>query len=287
MTTVALATCSAYPRLYADDLPLVRALEAHGVRTMPVVWDDGAPHAADAWVVRSVWDYHLRAGEFLAWVARASEGRPFWNDPALIRWNAHKRYLRDLEGRGVTVVPTLWVEDGAPGDLARALDERGWGDVVVKPAVSASAHRTARFTARDREGARAHCASLAETGVVMVQPYLASVEDYGERSFFFIDGVHTHGVRRQAVLTEGFEAERPAPLVTPSAPELALCRAVLAALPAAPLYARVDIAPDAEGAPRLMELELIEPRLYFREAPAAAERMAGVIAGKLSSRGAP
>jgi glutathione synthase/RimK-type ligase-like ATP-grasp enzyme len=283
MTTVALATCSKYPALYADDVPLVLALARLGIRALPAVWNAAPPGDADALIVRSVWDYHLHAAEFLAWVERMSATRPFWNDPALIRWNAHKTYLRDLAGRGVAAVPTLWADATHQLNLAAELGARGWRDVVVTPAVSASAHRTARFGAHDHGAAQRHCDDLARDGVAMVQPYLASVEGYGERSFFFIDGAYTHAVRRQAVLTQGFEAERPAPLVDPTAAEMALCHATLAALEVAPLYARVDVAPDDVGTPRLMELELIEPRLYFRENPAAAERLAAAIARRLGS----
>ena len=96
-----------------------------------------------------------------------------------------------------------------------------------------------------------------------------------------MDGAYTHAVQRQAVLSAGFESERPAPLVDPTDAERALCQAALAALDTPPLYARVDIAPDADGAPHLMELELIEPRLYFREAPHAAERLADALASRL------
>jgi len=282
MPTLALATCAAHPRLYADDLPLVRSLAALGVRSVPAIWHEPPPKGIDAWIIRSTWDYHLRAAEFLAFVEREGSARPMWNAPSLLRWNAHKTYLRDLAAHGVSVVPTLWSDGGTLPDLARELDARGWGDVVVKPAVSASAHGARRFAARDRAEAHEHFLALAAAGTVMVQPYLASVESYGERSFFFMDGAYTHAVQRQAVLSAGFEAERPAPLVEPTAAELTLCRAALAALDTPPLYARVDMAPDAEGAPRLMELELIEPRLYFREAPHAAERLARAVASRLN-----
>jgi len=281
MPTLALATCAAHPRLYADDLPLVRALATRGVRAIAAIWHDPPPPKIDGWVIRSTWDYHLRAAEFLAFVDREGSAHPMWNPPPLLRWNAHKTYLRELTARGVHVVPTMWSDTTAADDLARELDARAWGDVVVKPAVSASAHRTSRFAARDRDAAAAHYRTLAGTGIAMVQPYLASVESYGERSFFFMDGAYTHAVQRQAVLSAGFESERPAPLVDPTGAERALCQAALAALDTPPLYARVDLAPDADGAPHLMELELIEPRLYFREAPHAAERLADALASRL------
>ena len=45
----------------------------------------------------------------------------------------------------------------------------------------------------------------------------------------------------------------------------------------APLYARVDMLTDAEGAPVLLELEATEPALYLNTAPGAAARLAEAI----------
>ena len=281
MKTLALATSAAVPTLHADDAVLVEALARRGIRGVPTVWDAPGALNGGAILLRSVWDYHLRSAEFLAWVARVGAVGTVWNDPALVAWNAHKTYLRELEERGVSVVPTLWVERGGVLELEREVAARGWGDVVVKPAVSASAHRTGKFAAGDGRAAQEHLTALARDGMAMVQPYLHSVEGYGERSFIFIDSTYTHGVRRQPVLTQQYEADAPAPRVEPDRDEMALCRATLAALDRAPLYARIDVARNDAGAPRLMELELIEPRLYFREAPAAAEALAAAIAARM------
>jgi hypothetical protein len=283
MRTILLATSADHPALHADDLPLVRALEPLGFRAEPRIWN--APGIA--WdhpvVIRSVWDYHLHAPEFLAWAERVSARVPMLNPFALVEWNSHKTYLRDLAGRGVATVPTLWVEDGVAPPLDDELDARGWGEIVIKPAVSASAHGAKRFTRERRAEARAHLLELAARGTVIVQPYLSSVEGYGERSFIHIEGEFTHGVKRQAVLSMPFEMEAPAPRVEPTDPERALCAAALGALTERPLYARIDMAPDDRGAPRLMELELIEPRLYLREEQSAAVKMARGIVARLSA----
>ena len=282
MPKLAMATAAEHPNLYADDLPLVAALAALGIESYPVVWDSPGVGWPDPVIIRSCWDYHLKAPRFLKWIQDTGAHVPVFNDPSLVVWNAHKTYLRDLGERGVAVVPTLWADSTHRLAVAPALTERGWSEVVIKPAVSASAQGAKRFT-RERAGdAQQHLNDLAARGTAMVQPYLASVEDYGERSFVFIGGRFTHAVRRQAVLSQPFEMETPAPRVEPTTAELALCRATLAALPVAPLYARIDVAPDAAGAPRLMEAELIEPRLYFREAPEAAAALAALLASALA-----
>jgi hypothetical protein len=277
-----MATASEYPTLYADDAPLVEALAALGVESYPVVWDSPGARWQDAVIIRSCWDYHLKAPRFLKWIQDTAAHVPVFNDASLVVWNSHKTYLRDLGLRGVAVVPTLWTDAAHPLKVAPAITERGWSEVVIKPAVSASARGAKRFTADKAAAAQAHLDDLAAQGVAMVQPYLSSVESYGERSFIFIGGEFTHGVRRQAVLSQPFEMDTPAPRVEPTAAELALGRATLAALPVPPVYARIDMAPDDGGAPRLMEAELIEPRLYFREAPAAAAKLAALLAARIA-----
>jgi hypothetical protein len=281
MPKLAMATSADHPQLYADDLPLVAALASLGIESYAAVWDSPGAKWNDPLIIRSVWDYHHRPAKFLKWIQDTGAHVPVFNDPSLVVWNSHKTYLRDLGARGVAVVPTLWADARSPLDLAAAFKERGWREVVIKPAVSASAHGAKRFTRERIAEAQAHLDRLAALGTAMVQPYLASVEDYGERSFIFIEGKYTHAVRRQAVLSQPFEMENPAPRVEPTDAESALCRATLAALPIAPLYARIDVAPDAAGTPRLMEAELIEPRLYFREAPAAAGALAAALATRL------
>ena len=52
---------------------------------------------------------------------------------------------------------------------------------------------------------------------------------------------------------------------------------VLAALDTVPLYARVDLVSDGHQL-RLIELELIEPELFFRFDPESAALMATILA---------
>ena len=135
MTRIALATCAKLPTLNEDDLLLVPALRELGVTSVPAVWDspDVCWEEFQGVVVRSCWDYHHRLEEFRAWVARLERaGIPVWNPPAVLRWNSHKGYLRDLAARGVPIVPTRWLEQGKPVDLPMLLEDAGWRDAVER-----------------------------------------------------------------------------------------------------------------------------------------------------------
>jgi hypothetical protein len=88
---IALATCSRYPDLFEDDLPLAAALRARGATPVPAIWDD----ARVEWgsfaliVLRNTWDYVERRDEFLAWIQRASRLAPMVNPPHVVAWNTH------------------------------------------------------------------------------------------------------------------------------------------------------------------------------------------------------
>ncbi len=234
-----------------------------------------------------------RLDDFLAWTRFVAAVTRIANRPEVVAWNTDKTYLRDLAAAGVPVVPTMFLE---PGD-----DPDGWrpaaldldGDVVVKPTVSAGSRDTLRHAADDRDGAaRAHVARLLGDGrSVMVQPYLDAVDDRGETALMFFDGVFSHAIRKGPLLVRGAEGARVQGLFVqeeieprqPTAAELAVARAVLAATPGgrSPLFARVDLLPGPDGGPVLLELELTEPSLFFAHAEGAADRFAAAIAASI------
>ncbi|HEY4216121.1 MAG TPA: hypothetical protein VGM67_03225 [Gemmatimonadaceae bacterium] len=287
---VALATYAGAPNLAPDDQPLIDALAVHSVAAEAVVWSDPRSEWQnfDAVIVRSCWDYHLQCDAFFAWLGQLDAlGISVWNPTALIRWNANKRYLLDLEAQGVPTVQTRIVPATATAaDIEAIVAEHGWKRVVIKPAVSASGHETYALRVPFDDASGADIGRALAHGPVLVQPFADEVPRDGELSFTFIDGVFSHATRKRAmhgefrVQTEhGGSVE--STTVSPSASRAA--RAVLDALPEIPLYARVDgILRD--GAFLLMELELIEPNLFLAYAPGAVDRFARAIAQRVAAR---
>jgi glutathione synthase/RimK-type ligase-like ATP-grasp enzyme len=284
MMRVALATCASVPDLTEDDRLLLDELSRRGVTAGPVVWNDAGVRWStfDRIVIRSCWDYHLRLSEFLAWLDRVeAEGVPLWNPAPLVRFNAHKSYLKELKAAGLPVVPTAWLERGSTLDLGRLLQERGWSEAVVKPAVSASAFRTWRVSAQDAgsgDANRAFRELIAESDV-LVQPFLREIAQEGEWSFVFLGGEFSHAVlKRPAAGDFRVQAEYGGSVLTEPPPSSAISEAKAVALyfqgPWA--YARID-AVLAEGALTLMEVELIEPYLFLGSDPRAAVRLADAV----------
>src|SRR5262245_39489490 len=109
-----IATCRPLPELDPDEAPLLAALAALGVRARMAAWDDPQEDwdAAVPTVLRSTWDYVHRVDQFLAWVDRVARAAPVWNPPTILRWNAHKFYLRELAAADFPIVPTAFLTRG-------------------------------------------------------------------------------------------------------------------------------------------------------------------------------
>jgi hypothetical protein len=300
-----------FPELH-DDWPLARAaLEDSGIDARPGVWSD--PHvdwsAFDLVVANGAWDNIHHQSAFLAWVDHVGVelGVPMVNSPAMLRWNLDKRYLRALAAAGVPVVPTLWVEPAGPGadaanpagaepdGLAGLVDllERPGDEIVVKPAVSGGGHRTARYTRDAYDEARRHVAALLRAGgTAMVQPYQHAVDAEGETGLIFIGGVFSHAIHKAPMIRPGAGPRdslidnQVVTAATATADQIDMATAALDAAEAVvgpSTYARVDVVPDAAGAPALLELELLDPVLFLTTDPPAAARLARALAQRLDA----
>jgi hypothetical protein len=284
---VALVTHAGLPDLDPDDRPLAAALRARGLAVDVVAWDDPdyAWREARLVLLRNPWDYFRRLDEFLAWAERVAAVTRLENPVAVLRWNLHKGYLVELADRGAPVVPTVLLRRGAACDLAALAAERGWDDLVVKPAVSADSWETHVVRADDLAAGQAVVDRLLPERDLLVQPFLAAVEELGERCLVFIEGRFSHAVRKNALTRGGRWAGLPEGAPIEAAPdEIAAGERVLAAAAlGAPLYARVDLIRDPAGEPRLLELELAEPTLFLADAPQGLSRLVEAIARRVAA----
>lgn len=283
---VAIATCRVKPEPDPDEAPLLAALRARGLAADLLAWDDASappPEKFGLVVLRSTWNYPQAPDAFRDWCVRAAAATRLLNPLPALRWNLHKRYLLDLQAHGVPVAPTALLARGADADLLAVATERGWRDVVVKPAIGAASFGTRRFRLAGEEGRAAGRAFLAATlreRDALVQPYLREVEEAGERAQVWIAGEHTHAVRKEPRFAG--QAESVSTAIAPDAEERAFVARVLDSLPGdvrrGLLYARADLIRLGSGGLVLCELELLEPSLFLVQHPPALERLAGAIA---------
>lgn len=285
MPRIALATSSKFPNLTSDDRLLFEPLAQRGIHAEPAIWNDAAQNWAsfDAVVLRSTWDYHLLPDKFLRWIDSLAELHvPLWNPHTLVRWNANKTYLRHLDAKAIAIVPTIWPEASDAAPLREKMREHGWTKAVVKPRISATAHRTQLVTVENADGAQSLFDELRTGCGVMIQKFMHSIIAEGEWSLIFFGREFSHAVLKKPASGD-FRVQNDfggtETLLNPPAHALKAAEAILHAVEAA-LYARVDgVVEDEEFL--LMELELIEPALFLSSHPAATAKFADAIARKL------
>ena len=281
-----------------EDDTVLKALESRGVLVQKVDWADaqldwGRP---DALLFRTTWDCFERWPEFSRWLKDASLQSTLLNDAKIVRWTLNKKYLLDLERCGLRIVPTTGWEQGVSIAMSDVSSESGWDDVVIKPLVSGAAMDTHRVhgptdalhvSPPDPNGLSAQelWSHLLDRQGMMAQPFLPSVAQHGEISVIWVHGKVTHAVHKRA--KEGdfrvqddhggtvHRHELQKDELDFAIRTMAVCQEWLLShdMPP-PLYARIDMVIDLDGEWALSELEMVEPELWFRFCPQAADELA-------------
>ena len=297
MTRIVFVTAIVSATLDDDMSPLLAACARAGLNADVRAWDDFTVSwpRYDAVVLRSPWDYHKRLPEFLRWCERVGRVATLLNPLPVLRWNTDKHYLSDLSADGVAVVPTRFVEPDAeplPALQAFLADFPAAAEFVVKPTVSAGSADTQRYARAQEFAAANHIGRLLDAGrSAMLQPYLDAVDTQGETALLYFDGAFSHAIRKAALLRPNEagadHTQLPDAIAArePDADELRLGGAVLAVartrIGSMPLYMRVDLIRDTAGRPCLLELELVEPSLFFDQAAGAADRFVAALVSRL------
>ena len=280
---VALVTCADERYQEPEVHVAADALRAAGVSADVVSWDEDRHWGAyELVVVRTPWDYFDRVTQFLDWAARVERETSLVNPADVLRWNSHKGYLAEFTAKSVPTVPTRLVP-GPSTDVADQIREVPWEEIVVKPAVDGGARHAWRGRRDDPSLSRV-AERLTEHGDVVVQPFVPAIVD-GERSLVFLGGRFSHAVRKVPKAGDyrsqrhlgGREVDH-----EPDSAELQVALAAMAAAPGRLTYARVDLV-DWEGAPVLIELEVIEPDLFLRDVPERVDRFVEVVRDELAT----
>jgi glutathione synthase/RimK-type ligase-like ATP-grasp enzyme len=268
--------------LYLD--ALIAGLAGHDAVAEGVDWRAPLDRLAgyDFALLGTPWDYTEAKDAFLIRLGELERAGVIVGNPlAMVRWNADKLYLRELERRGVPSIPTLWPDSAGAAEIAAALDHFECDRVVAKRRVGAGAIGQSDFS----RGVSVP-ADWRIDQPTMIQPFLPAIQSEGELSFIFIDAQFSHalikrpsgGDYRIQSLYGGVEVP-----LEPAAADRAAAEAVVASLPfdAAPLYARIDMVRRADGVLALIEAELIEPYLYPLQGPHFGARLAAAIMARL------
>ncbi len=268
---IALVTCQEVPKLYKYEQALVPHLQSLSYTVYTPIWDDFAIdwQQFDLVVIRNTWDYHTKLPKFLAWLQQLEkENIRVINPIEVLRRNAHKFYLRDLEQSGIPIVPTQFIDRGHSASVEKLFQAFQCNRIVMKPAASAGAYLTSQWERSHIAEAQEALDSLLHTHDALVQPFQSVIQEKGEWSLVFYYHRFSHAVIKRTKPGDfRVQEEHGGTYQLLEAPTTLVSSALeaLASFSAKPLpYARVD-GLIAEGTFLVMELELIEPELFLME----------------------
>lgn len=259
---IGILTCEYHPNLISDDQSLIDAFDKKGIKAEPIIWSDQQDLTKFTHVIlRSPWDYAKRWNEFEKWLEKANKETTLIHSHEILRWNADKRYLQEIGNKTVRKIPTLSFKNFSETDFHQTFNDFHCDEIVFKPLVGASGVNTFRVSRTEVEQIK----PILNTKV-LAQPFMSSITEVGEYSFIYFGNEFSHAVLKSAKDGEFRIQEEHGGRVQKYLPknnELEKINIFLKTLPYQFLYCRVDVAIES-GELYLMELEVIEPELFFR-----------------------
>ena len=292
MTDITLLTCRAYYKpdnvtpyiqnILLEQELLKSAFEAQGLKVDIAYWDNPTYEWQETKSVffRTIWDYFERFDEFWEWLEQVKTKTRLINSYELIKWNIDKHYLKDLSSWGIETVPTYFADKGCNMKLHEIAKRNQWKDLVIKPAISASAFKTYKILANEIQVNEKLFNSLVQERNMLVQPYFETITQLGEASLMVFNGKFTHAILKKAQPGDFRVQDDFGGTVhnyIPTKAEINFAEKVFETCKTKPVYGRVDIVWDNDKNFYLSELEIIEPELWIRNYPKCAERIAEAV----------
>lgn len=282
-----------------DSAVLIHALKMRGIKGKSVNWDDPTIDwtKPDLCIIKSASNYIFDPKKFQNWAKSVEKTTPLWNTRKLIQWNQDKHYLKDLEKKGIPMPPSIFVSKSTSEDPHDILQSSNWDEIVIKPTIACGSFGLQRFKS-DSVEAEQYLVKLTKAGYIqellgetismppcdaIIQPYLPEIMN-GEVSVFYYGNKFSHSVLKRAKQNDfrahpiwGASVEKH----IPSIEEYDVCDAIFDAIGMTE-YVRIDLVNTSNG-PLIIEVELIEPFMFFDLFPDKAENFVDHIELKINS----
>lgn len=244
-------------------------------RSEEVEWND-----YDAVIIRSPWDYQKDPEAFLNVLTEIEQSEALLeNSLDIVKWNIDKTYLRDLESKGIEIVPSRWYQTFNADLFPSVFSELSSDEIVIKPTISAGADDTFRIHQSNYGIFIDDLRAVFNNRPFLVQPFMDNITEEGEFSVFFFGDTYSHTILKTPK-TNDFRVQEEhggrLTLVEPEEGLLDVAHGMRSMIEPEPLYTRADYVRTSKDTFALMELELIEPSLYFNMDPESPNRFARV-----------
>ena len=262
-----------------EDELVINALKEKNLSVVKKDWNDSIFdwETTRSILFRSTWDYFDKFELFKKWFNKTKNKCLMINSTETIEWNIDKHYLLDLQEHQIPIPNSEFIKRGSSIDLSLLMQKKNWNEIVVKPTISGAAKNTYRLKEEEIIQFGPTWEKLIYKEDFIVQEFQNNVITEGEVAMIVIGGKFTHAVLKKAKegdfrVQDDFGGS--IAIYNPSEEMVKLAEKCTRILTPIPSYARVDIIWDNLRDLAVSELELIEPELWFRLNPNAAQKLA-------------
>jgi len=262
-----------------EDELVINALKEKNLSVVKKDWNDSIFNweTTRSILFRSTWDYFDKFELFKKWFNKTKNKCLMINSTETIEWNIDKHYLLDLQEHQIPIPNSEFIKRGSSIDLSQLMQKKNWNEIVVKPTISGAAKNTYRLKKEEIIQFGPIWEKLIYKEDFIVQEFQNNVISEGEVAMIVIGGKFTHAVLKKAKegdfrVQDDFGGS--IAIYNPSEEMVKLAEKCTRILTPIPSYARVDIIWDNLRKLAVSELELIEPELWFRLNPNAAQKLA-------------
>lgn len=286
---VALLSMDNLQRFKCYDKLLIAPMKKNGWLASEISWRDKSVNwnSFDAVIVRSTWDYQSDPNNFINVLANIKDSSAHLeNNFEMMKWNMNKYYLHDLTNKNILTVETIWENNFSIEKILKYFSLLNTNEIVIKPNISASAENTFRIKSDEIIKKSKKLETIFSNREFMIQPFMSNIISEGEYSLFYFNGQYSHAILKTPKPKDFRVQEEHGGKIVSINPEPSLkheTENVLSKLSTTPLYARVDFVRTSSDDFALMELELIEPSLYFNLDEKAPERFVNAFTEKMNS----
>lgn len=275
---LAFITDSVHNNYAEDDRLLVKFLTDQNHQITPAVWDDPSIDwlSFDSIIFRSPWDYFIKFDAFNQWLNQLEKLNPkVFNPIRVLQWNKNKTYLLRFRNLGVDMPEFYYCDQGSSFMIEDILKKHQWKKAVIKPSISGGAYKTWVTDMVDAPLYQQEFDALVSEQGVIVQRFSEEIITSGELSLIYFNKKFSHAVCKQAKDGEfRVQAQYGGKHISYSPDQNLFLQVdhIMALIPEPLLYARIDGYLDESGKFYLMELELLEPVLFFDSNTGACHR---------------
>ena len=234
----------------------------------------------DAVIIRSTWDYQQKEKLFFKTLQSIEASSAIlYNSLDTVKWNINKRYLLELERENISIIPTRLYDSFDFEIVSQLFSFFNEDKLVIKPCVSANADDTFILEQSKMENLKSYLEGAFSQKDFLVQPFIKDIKNEGEYSLIYFGNRLSHVLLKTPKNGDfRVQEEHGGILKAINKPESSLIdfgNKVMGTIPYQCLYSRVDVVRGSDNY-LLMEVELIEPSLYFNMDPKAPQMFAEV-----------